>query len=67
MPVVQIHFLEGRSYEQKRKLVSKVTETICESLDVQPQQVRIILDEIPKTHYSIGGFLISENDPRPKP
>ncbi|MDK2882619.1 MAG: 4-oxalocrotonate tautomerase, partial [Bacillota bacterium] len=34
MPIVQIDLLEGRTVEQKRQLVAKVTEAITESLGV---------------------------------
>lgn len=55
MPVAEIHLLEGRSLEQKRKLISEMTRVISESVDVKPEQVRIIIHEMPKAHFGIGG------------
>jgi len=60
MPIVKIHLLEGREQEKKKRLVREVTEAICRSIDVKPQQVRIILDEMPRDNYSVGGELYSE-------
>jgi len=31
MPIIQIDMLEGRTVEQKRNLVQKVTEVVCET------------------------------------
>lgn len=60
MPIVQIHMLSGRDDNKKAKLVDKVTKAICESLDVTPDHVRIILSEMEHNHYSIAGVLIKD-------
>lgn len=57
MPIVQIHLLEGRNTEQKRAIVKKVTDAICETAQVPPEKVRIILSDMPHTDYAIGGVL----------
>ncbi len=60
MPIVQVHLLEGRSREQKKDLVKEMTASICSSLGVRPEQVRIILSEMNPDEYSVGGELFSE-------
>lgn len=60
MPIVQVHLLEGRTNEQKKNLVREVTSSICSSLGVKPEQVRIILSEMNPGDYSVGGELFSE-------
>jgi 4-oxalocrotonate tautomerase len=60
MPIVEIYLLEGRSEEQKRNLVKEVTEVICRTIQAEPEQVRIILSDMKKSDYSIGGVLISD-------
>jgi 4-oxalocrotonate tautomerase len=60
MPIVEVHLFEGRNGEQKRKLVSEMTRVICEVLDVKPEVVRIILDEMSKENFAIAGTLVSE-------
>lgn len=60
MPIVQVHLLEGRSLEQKKNLVKEMTSSICSSLGVRPEQVRIILSEMNPDEYSVGGELFSE-------
>ena len=58
MPIVNIQLIEGRSVEKKRELVKKVTEAICESVDVTPDHVRIILNDMAKEDYAVAGQLI---------
>lgn len=62
MPIVQIHLMSGRDQEKKRKLVDNVTKAICESIDVSPKNVRIILSEMTKENYAIAGQLIMDQD-----
>jgi 4-oxalocrotonate tautomerase len=62
MPIVQVHLLEGRSREQKKKLVVEMTSSICSALGVKPEQVRIILSEMSHEDFAVGGILSSERD-----
>ena len=57
MPIVQIHLMHGRDSIKKKQLVNKVTQAICESLDVEPKNVRIILSEMMPENYAIAGEL----------
>ena len=60
MPIVQIDLLEGRSIEQKRALVKKVTDAISETANCPVNAVTIILREMPKENLSNGGKLRSD-------
>ena len=55
MPVAQINILEGRSDEQKEMLIREVTDAISRSLGAPVESVRIIITEMPKQHFGIGG------------
>ncbi len=55
MPIAQIHILEGRSDEQKEALIEEVTGAIMKALDAPQQSVRVIITEMPKQHFGIGG------------
>lgn len=55
MPVAQINILEGRTDEQKETLIREVSEAISRSLDAPLQSVRVIITEMPKQHFGIGG------------
>ena len=60
MPIVQIHLLEGRNADQKRALVKEVTRAICDTANVPPEKVRIILSDMPHGDYAVGGVLASD-------
>ena len=47
----------GRTLEQKRRLVKLVTEAVVEALGVQPDGVRVRINETEKKHSAIGGVL----------
>ena len=55
MPIIQIQLLKGREEEQVRGLIQQVTEAAVRSLDVKPEQVRVLITEIADTHWGVGG------------
>ena len=57
MPVVQVHLIQGRSVEQKRTLVKKITEAVCESVNVPPESVHVILTDMKREDYADAGVL----------
>jgi 4-oxalocrotonate tautomerase len=57
MPIIQVNMFEGRTVDQKRKLVANMTDAVVKSLDVKPEDVRIILQEMAKHDYAIAGLL----------
>lgn len=57
MPIVNINLIEGRSVEQKRALVAAVTDAICKTVNVTPDHVRIILQDMAKQDYAVAGVL----------
>ena len=60
MPVVTIDMFEGRTIDQKKRLVEGVTSAITTALDVSPDAVQIIIRDVPKHNLATGGKLASE-------
>jgi len=60
MPIVQIDLLEGRTIDQKRALVKKVTEAITETAQCPPEAVTIIIREMPPVNLGKAGKLRSD-------
>ena len=60
MPIIHVHLIEGRSVEQKRALVSSVTKAVCESVNVTPEHVKIIMHDMAKHDYATAGVLKSD-------
>lgn len=57
MPIVTINLLAGRTIEQKRELVEKITEVLCNTINTVPENVQIILNEMAKENYAKNGQL----------
>jgi 4-oxalocrotonate tautomerase len=60
MPLVEITMIEGRSPEMKKDLIRNVTNAVVESLHAKKESVRIVIREIPKDHWAVGGVPMSE-------
>jgi len=60
MPIVQLQILEGRSEEKIAEVIENVTNTISETLDAPIESIRVIVTEIPKTHWGKAGVPISK-------
>ncbi|WP_242224792.1 4-oxalocrotonate tautomerase [Bacillus cereus group sp. BfR-BA-01380] len=59
MPIVQIQILQGREQKQIQHLIMNVTDAVAKSLEVDIERVRILVTEIPDTHWGVGGKLKS--------
>jgi 4-oxalocrotonate tautomerase len=57
MPIVQVDFKEGRTIEQKRELVAKITEAFTSSMGVSADNVQIIIREFQNQNYAKSGKL----------
>ena len=55
MPFAQIYILEGRTEEQKRAVIEKVTQALVEAIDAPQQNVRVWIHELPKENWGIAG------------
>ncbi len=62
MPLIQASILEGRSQEQIDGFSKDVTEAACKHLNVNRNQVRVVLYEVPAEHWHIGGVSKAELD-----
>jgi 4-oxalocrotonate tautomerase len=47
--------MEGRSEQQVEAMIQAVTEAIHRTLDAPIEAVRVLVDEVPKTHWGIAG------------
>jgi 4-oxalocrotonate tautomerase len=55
MPIAHIQILEGRTEEQKRAVIEKVTQALVDALDAPVQTVRVLISDVPKSNWGIGG------------
>jgi 4-oxalocrotonate tautomerase len=62
MPVVQVDMWEGRTVEQKAKLIKALTKAF-EEIGVRPNSLTIIIHDIPKTNWGLRGEQASQIRP----
>ncbi|WP_269744925.1 MULTISPECIES: 2-hydroxymuconate tautomerase [Aromatoleum] len=55
MPFAQIYLVEGRSEEQKRAVIEKVTQALVEAVGAPKENVRVWIQDVPKTNWGIAG------------
>ncbi|MFL8937150.1 4-oxalocrotonate tautomerase family protein [Rossellomorea oryzaecorticis] len=60
MPIIHIEILEGRSDEKVRELINGITEITVQTLNVKPDQVRVIIHPIPRRYWGVGGITKEE-------
>ena len=60
MPTYHVELLEGRTPEQKKKLVEEVTRVTVETLGCSPDAVDIIITDVKRDNWATGGKLWSE-------
>ncbi|TBL79375.1 4-oxalocrotonate tautomerase [Paenibacillus thalictri] len=64
MPIVNIQILEGRPASKVKALISRVTDTVAEELEVPKERIRVLVTEVPKTHWGIAGVPVSDTPGR---
>ncbi|WP_226036259.1 2-hydroxymuconate tautomerase [Aquibacillus saliphilus] len=62
MPYITVEMIEGRTDEQKRALVEKVTEAVVETTGAPKEKVVVFIEELSKKHYAVAGKLLSDQE-----
>ena len=62
MPVVHVNVWEGFGAEKTKTLIRNITR-VFEDLGIPKQAVEVIVHEIPKSHWGIGGETAAEKFP----
>ena len=60
MPTIRVELLEGRTAEQKKALVTALTQAVVQTLGSKPESVDILLFDIKRSDWATGGELWSE-------
>jgi len=64
VPVVDVTLAQGRTPEQLRTLVTALTDAVVEAVGAPRESVRVILREVPPTHFAAGDVTIAERRAR---
>ncbi|EGA90004.1 Probable 4-oxalocrotonate tautomerase [Planococcus donghaensis MPA1U2] len=60
MPYVTVKMLEGRTEDQKRALVEKVSEAVSETTGAPIENVTVFIEDMKKSNYGTKGKLFSD-------
>ena len=55
MPVVIVEMWEGRTAEQKERLIQGITRAFAESLGTNPESLHIVIHDVPKINWGTKG------------
>lgn len=55
MAIVTIVIHEGRDQTVKDRLMQALTDAVCDSLGIEPRQVRVVISEVPRGNYAVAG------------
>ncbi len=62
MPIIDITLLEGRDLATKKILMREVTDAVEKSLGSPRSSIRVLVRDVPKSHFSVGGIPKDELD-----
>jgi len=60
MPLVQVTMLQGRTVEQKRKLVARITDAMEQEAGARREAIVVTIVEVSKESYASGGVLMAD-------
>ncbi len=60
MPIITVNIVEGRTVEQKRKLVKGIADAVIAAIGSPADDVRIIINDMKPENYAIAGLSITE-------
>jgi len=55
MPFAQIYMIEGRTEDQKRAVIEKVSAALVDATSAPKEAIRVWITEVPKTNWGIAG------------
>lgn len=54
MPIVQISVVEGRDAETLKRCIKEVARTVHQALGAPLWAIRVIVHQVPATHWAVG-------------
>jgi 4-oxalocrotonate tautomerase len=60
VPLVEVTLAQGRTPEQIRSLIHELHEAVIRAVAAPPESVRVIVREVPATHWAAGDVTIAE-------
>lgn len=62
MPYVNIRITPGATQAQKEELIAGATELLVKVLNKNPQTTFVVIDEVEREHWGVGGQSVAARD-----
>lgn len=60
LPIINVQILKGRSEQDIQSFIRALTDTTSENLNVPKERVRVIVQEVPRDRWAVGGELMAD-------
>ena len=60
MPIIRVEMFPGRTQDQKRALVSELTNAFVSTAGATPEAVHVVIDEVSPQHWAVGGQFVAD-------
>lgn len=60
MPLVQISLREGRSENQKRRVIQRVTDALIEEAGARRERITVVIYDVPATDWGQAGTTLAD-------
>ena len=60
MPIVEVTLVTGRTPQELRAMISAVTMAVSQTVAAPVSSIRVIIREVPTTHFAAGDVTIAE-------
>ncbi len=65
MPLIEVTLTQGRTPEQVRSMISALTHAVADTIDAPIPNIRVVVREVPTTHFAAGDVTIAERSAAP--
>ena len=62
MPLIEVTIAEGRSADQIRSMMREVHHAVLRTVNTAPEHIRVIVREVPRSHWATGDLTLTEMD-----
>jgi 4-oxalocrotonate tautomerase len=62
VPLIEVTLAAGRSLDQVRELIHEVHEAALRTVTTRPEHIRVIVREVPRSHWATGDVTLTEMD-----
>jgi 4-oxalocrotonate tautomerase len=61
MPNIEVHNASPSSTDKKRELLAGLTAKYAQIMGIRPDTVRVVLHEVPRENWSVGGITLADS------